>query len=49
VLEVYRLPEADPDSPYGWRYQSAATLRTGGRVSPVSAPTAVILVADLLP
>jgi len=49
VLEVYRLPEADPDSPYGWRYQSAVTLRTGDRVSPLSAPSAVILVADLLP
>jgi Uma2 family endonuclease len=49
VLEVYRLPEADPDSPYGGRYQSTVTLRTGDRVSPLSAPSAVILVADLLP
>jgi Uma2 family endonuclease len=49
VLEVYRDPEASPDSAYGWRYGSALTLRTGDRVRPLSVPNAEILVADLLP
>jgi Uma2 family endonuclease len=49
VLEVYRDPEVNPDSPYGWRYGSALTLRAGDRVSPLSAPSAEVLVADLLP
>jgi hypothetical protein len=46
---VYRDPEADPDSPYGWRYGSALTLRASDRVRPLSVPNAEILVADLLP
>jgi Uma2 family endonuclease len=49
TLEVYRDPEADPDSPYGWRYGSALTLRASDRVRPLSVPNAEILVADLLP
>jgi Uma2 family endonuclease len=49
VLEVYREPEATPDSAHGWRYGSALTLRTGDRVRPLSVPNAEILVADLLP
>jgi Uma2 family endonuclease len=49
LLEVYRDPVAAPDSPYGWRYRSVLTLRTGDRVRPMSAPDAEILVADLLP
>jgi Uma2 family endonuclease len=49
VLEVYRDPEANLDSPYGWRYGSALTLRPGDRVRPLSAPNAEILIADLLP
>ena len=49
VLEVHRAPEANVDSPYGWHYGSIATLRPGDPVRPLSAPSAEILVADLLP
>jgi Uma2 family endonuclease len=49
VLEVYRVLDTAPDSPYGWRYGSAVTLRPGDRVRPLSAPHAEIPVADLLP
>jgi Uma2 family endonuclease len=49
TLEVYRDPEANPDSPYGWHYRSALTLSAGDRVRPLSVPNAEIRVADLLP
>ena len=49
TLEVYRDPESNPDSPYGWHYGSALTLSAGDRVRPLSVPNAEILVADLLP
>jgi Uma2 family endonuclease len=49
MVEVYRVPEPNLGSPYGWRYASVATLRGGDRVSPLSAPNADIPVADLLP
>jgi Uma2 family endonuclease len=49
TLEVYRDPQANRDSPHGWRYGSALTLSAGDRVRPNSAPTGEILVADLLP
>ena len=49
TLEVYRGPEANPDSPYGWRYGSVLTLNAGDRVRPLAVPNAEILVADLLP
>lgn len=49
VLEVYRGPEAHPDSPYGWHYGSTVTLSAGDHVKPLSVPNAEIRVADLLP
>jgi Uma2 family endonuclease len=49
TLEVYRNPQANPDSPHGWHYQSALTLNAGDRVRPLSVPNAEIRVADLLP
>lgn len=49
ILEVYGGPEADPNSPYGWRYGSVLTLSAGDRVRPLSVPNAEIRVADLLP
>jgi Uma2 family endonuclease len=49
MLEVYRDPETNPDSPYRWHYGSALTLSAGDRVRPLSVPNAEILVADLLP
>jgi Uma2 family endonuclease len=49
TLEVYRDPQANPVSPYGWRYGSALTLSAGDRVRPLSVQHAEIRVADLLP
>ena len=49
ALEVYREPVAAPHARYGHRYGATITLRAGDRVSPLSAPTVAILVADLLP
>jgi len=49
ILEVYRDPEANPDSPYGWHYGSTVTLSAGDHVRPLSVPNAEIRVADLLP
>ncbi len=49
VLEVYRDPAADADAPYGWRYASTATLRTGDLVIPLAASSTHVAVADLLP
>jgi hypothetical protein len=49
TLEVYRDPEANPDSPYGWHYGSAVTLSAGDHVRPLSVPHGEIHVADLLP
>jgi len=49
VLEVYREPVAAPHAQYGYRYEAAITLGARDTVSPLSAPTAAILVADLLP
>lgn len=49
VLEVYREPVAAPHARNGHRYGATITLRAGDAVSPLSAPTSAILVADLLP
>ncbi|MGH9891169.1 MAG: Uma2 family endonuclease, partial [bacterium] len=49
VLEVYREPVAAPHARYGHRYGATITLSAGDAVSPLSAPTAAVLVADLLP
>jgi Uma2 family endonuclease len=49
VLEIYRDPVPAPLAPYGHRYGATITLGAGDRVSPLSAPTVAIPVADLLP
>ena len=49
VLEVHREPVAAPHARYGHRYGTTLILRAGARVSPLSAPTVAILVAELLP
>ncbi len=49
VLEVHREP-ARLDTPrHGWGYRSIQTLGANENVSPLAAPVARILVADLLP
>ena len=48
VLEVYREPRPDPDAPFGWRYQSLVVYASGTFVSPLTAPSALVHVADLL-
>lgn len=49
VLEVYREPMAVPQARYGHRYGTTVTLGAREAVSPLAAPGATILVADLLP
>jgi hypothetical protein len=49
VLEVYRDPVAAPHAPYRYRYGATITLGPRDTASPLAAPTAAILVADLLP
>jgi len=49
VLEVYRDPGPDAGAPYGWAYRVVLTLGRDEHVVPLAAPSARILVADLLP
>ena len=49
LLEVRRRPITSDAAPYGWTYQATTVLGPDASVSPVSAPFASILVADLLP
>ena len=49
VLEVYRESGLDAGAPYGWAYRVLLTLRPDEHVTPLAAPSARILVADLLP
>ena len=49
ALEVYRDPAPDARAPFGWRYRAVVTLRAGETITPVTAPAAVIAVADLVP
>jgi Uma2 family endonuclease len=49
VLEVYREPVSDPEAPFGWRYARREVLAPADTVTPLSAPSAIIRVADLLP
>ena len=48
-LEVYRDPVADSTQLFGYRYNSRTILDTPDKVSPLAAPQASIIVADLLP
>ena len=49
VIEVYRDPTPDPSAPYGWRYQSVATLAPPAVAVPLAFTSVQIAVADLLP
>jgi Uma2 family endonuclease len=49
VLEVHRDPTPSADAPYGWRFSTRRRLGATDTVSPLRAPRARILVADLLP
>jgi len=49
ALEVHRDPQPAADAPYGWAYRSIDVLRPPATVTPLGAPGARILVADLLP
>jgi len=49
VLEVHREPHSEPESAYGWVYQSVEILRPPASVTPLGAPGSLIPVADLLP
>jgi Uma2 family endonuclease len=48
-LEVHREPARLPTRPRGWRYQSIQILGPDDAVTPLTAPSARIAVADLLP
>jgi Uma2 family endonuclease len=48
-LEVYRDPGPDASAPFGWGYRRMVALRSGDTVTPLGAPGASILIADLLP
>jgi Uma2 family endonuclease len=48
VLEVHREPHPPADGAEDWSYRSVETLLAPGQVTPVAAPHARILVADLL-
>ena len=49
VVEVYREPVPSAAAFYGWAYRVGQTLRPGEHVTPLTAPTVRILIADLLP
>jgi hypothetical protein len=49
VLEVHRDPTLSTGAPYGWRFSTLLRLGAADTVSPLAAPRAQILVADLLP
>jgi hypothetical protein len=49
VIEVYRGPVADASAPFGWRYAHREIVAPTGRVAPLTAPGALVAVADLLP
>jgi Uma2 family endonuclease len=49
VLEVHRDPHAAPDAEFGAVYRDVARLGRSESVTPLAAPRARIVVADLLP
>ena len=49
AVQVHRDQGPSPDAPCGWRYRSVVTLSPPATVSPLAAPDAPILAADLLP
>ena len=49
VLEVYRDPAPSTSAPYGWEYRAMEALGAGDSVRPLAAPTARVVVGDVLP
>jgi len=49
IIEVYRESGSDFGAAYGWAYRVMLTLRPDEHVIPLAAPSARVLVADLLP
>lgn len=49
VVEVYRDPHPAEHAAYGWMYRSVDILRPPVTVTPLAAPSAQIVIADLLP
>jgi len=49
VVEVRRRPITSDAAPYGWTYEAMTMLGPDASVTPLAAPFASILVADLLP
>jgi Uma2 family endonuclease len=49
VLEVYRDPVPSQNASYGWDYRARETFGAGDSVRPLAAPTARVVVGDLLP
>ena len=49
VLEVYREPARSRSARYGWSYRDVRRQRRGDDIAPLYAPSARVLVADLLP
>ncbi len=49
TLEVYRRPSADDNIYYGFGYAEKLTFDAASEVSPLAAPDAKIVIADILP
>jgi Uma2 family endonuclease len=49
VLEVHREPMSPGSAGRHWNYATIETLNASGTMAPIAAPSAAILVADLLP
>src|SRR5712692_5351125 len=49
VLEVYREPVPDAAAPFGWRPAGREVVAPPGRIAPLAAPAAMVVVADLHP
>jgi hypothetical protein len=49
LVEVYRDPVPAPSQPYGWSYGSVSRRVAADSLTPLFAPAARVLVADLLP
>lgn len=47
VVEVYRDPQPDTSSPYGWHYRSAERFTAPSVIVPLALPSIRIAVADL--
>jgi len=48
-VEIYREPVPDGAASFGWRYGRSLALGADERISPLAAPAAEAVVADLLP